>query len=461
MQARNKKLDCPDIFSGKRVLIIGLGKTGLACVNFLYERGVEFAVTDSRVKPPALQEMKDKYPDVALFLGGFDPQLIESSDVLIVSPGVPVSDPLISAAASNGKQVIGDIEIFAQCTGKPVVAITGSNGKSTVTTLVGEMARLAKKKVKVGGNIGVPVLGLIDEIDETELFVLELSSFQLETTHSLDATASVILNVTEDHMDRYTSFSSYAEAKKRIYHGGGVVVINKDDPYVASLAGTYLKQRKQYFFTLDKPDNDNTFGLLMHDGAQWLARGGQVLLPVSAVKIKGLHNYANVLASLALGTAIDLPVPAMLEAIQTFPGLAHRTQWVAENNGVTWFNDSKATNVGAAIAAINGMPVEKLIVILGGQGKGQDFSPLKPALQQHARHVLILGEDASLIVGCLEKIVPYTIVSDLAEAVLKARGLAKSGDAVLLSPACASFDMFEGYEHRGNTFMQLVEEVTR
>lgn len=461
MQKTEKKLSCPEMFSGKRVLIVGLGKTGMACVRFLYARGVEFAVTDSRVEPPALQEMKENYPDVAIFLEGFDKQVINSSDVLIVSPGIAITDPALLASNKHPEDIIGDIEVFSHCVREPVIGITGSNGKSTVTTLLGEMARLSNKNVKVGGNIGTPVLDLIQETSEADLYVLELSSFQLETTYSLNLAASVILNVSEDHMDRYSTVEEYARAKERIYRGTGIAIVNMDDPKLASLGETILKDRSIYLFTLNKPGTETTFGLIKHKNEQWLAKGKQALLPVSAIKIQGKHNVANVLATLALGTAIDLPVPAMLEAIQTFPGLAHRTQWVAEIAGVQWYNDSKATNVGASIAAIEGLSANKLVVILGGQGKGQDFSPLKPVLEKSARHIILMGQDATLIAEAMQDVVPCTFVSDMPEAVLKSKGLAQQGDAVLLSPACASFDMFDGYDQRGNVFMQLVEEVAR
>ena len=461
MPKQDKQIICPEIFTGQRVLVIGLGKTGMACVKFLCNRGVEVAAMDSRLNPPALQILKDNYPDVAVFLGEFDENIIDSSDVLVISPGVSLKNDAIAQAARSGKKILGDIEIFAECVKQPVIAITGSNGKSTVTTLVGEMIRLSRKNVKVGGNIGIPVLELIDEPGVTDIYVLELSSFQLETTESLNAAASVILNISEDHMDRYDSIDEYAIAKQKIYQGNGIVISNKDDLRVLQYTKMLGPEREVYYFTLKAPEYDNEFGVVTVSDEQWLAKGKQVLLPVSAMKIQGQHNVANALASLALGTAIDLPVPAMLEALQTFPGLAHRTQWVTEHDSVSWFNDSKATNVGAAIAAIEGLPANKLIVIMGGQGKGQDFSPLRDVLKRRARQVFLFGQDAPLISAALGDSVPHTIVDNLSEAVLKARHTAVAGDAVLLSPACASFDMFNGFEHRGNTFMQMVGEVTQ
>lgn len=459
MQTEPRQLPCADIFSGQRVLIVGLGDTGISCVRFLHERGVELAVTDSRLNPPGLKLLQEEYPDVGVFVGGFDTQAIARADVLLLSPGVSLKTPEILAAATHGKLIIGDIEVFARCVDKPVVAITGSNGKSTVTALMGEMAGLARKSVNVGGNIGTPALQLVETSQETDLFVLELSSFQLETTYSLDAAASVILNISEDHMDRYVSLNEYAQAKLRIYRGRGKVIANHDDPYVEALVRELEPQREILRFTLGEPIDDQCFGVESKAGELWLARGKQALLCIDEIRIKGKHNIANALASLALGSAVGLPMPAMLEALRRFPGLPHRTQWVAEYNGVQWFNDSKATNVGAALAAISGLQADTLFVILGGQGKGQDFTPLHEVLATRHCHVLLLGEDAERIGAALGDRIPQTRVKDMADAVNTAQRLAHAGDVVLLSPACASFDMFNGYAHRGQVFMQLVREA--
>jgi len=459
MQMDQRQLRCADIFSRQRVLVVGLGDTGLSCVRFLHPRGVELAVTDSRENPPGLQVLKEEFPDVGVFVGGFDLQAISRADVLLLSPGVSLTTPSIADAVAEGKPALGDIEVFARCVDKPVIAITGSNGKSTVTALTGEMARLARRQVFVGGNIGTPALQLVDQDQEAELYVLELSSFQLETTSSLNPAASVILNISEDHMDRYASLDEYALAKSRIYQGGGCVVINQDDPLVASLAPPQNRSRKVLRFTLSEPTGEDCFGVIHKDDQALLARGSQMLLPVSEIRIKGWHNVANALAALALGSAVELPMPAMLEALRDFPGLPHRTQWVAEQDGVQWYNDSKATNVGAAIAAITGLQAGTLFVILGGQGKGQDFSPLREVLESRNSHALLLGEDAERISAALGKDIPSTRVTDLKDAVNTARSLAQRGDVVLLSPACASFDMFRGYAHRGEVFMQLVREA--
>jgi UDP-N-acetylmuramoylalanine--D-glutamate ligase len=447
------------MFSGQRVLIIGLGKTGLSCAKFLTDRNVDFAVMDSRVQPPGIYEMKSDYPDVNLYMGGLDQNLINDFDVLIVSPGVALKESALRFAAMSGKSIIGDVEILAQCTDKPIIAITGSNGKSTVTTLVGEMAKHARKNAVVAGNIGVPVLNNIDQDEKVDLYILELSSFQLETTQSLNTVASTILNISEDHMDRYPSLSEYAQAKRKILSGKGTVIVNLDDEYLMSLIKDDIHSRKVIGFTLLEPASDDQFGLKNLEGTTWLARGNKVLLPVNNLKIKGKHNIANVLAALALGTALDLPIPVMLETIQQFTGLPHRTQWIIESDGVQWINDSKATNVGAAMAAINGMESNNLIIILGGQGKDQDFTDLGEVVQRKAKLVILMGEDADLIAESISPGVKIREVSSLREAVDVAHDNATSGDIVLLSPACASFDMFDGYEQRGNEFMRLVKEV--
>ncbi|MEJ2391826.1 MAG: UDP-N-acetylmuramoyl-L-alanine--D-glutamate ligase [Gammaproteobacteria bacterium] len=459
MQAKTQQLPCADVFCNQRVLVVGLGETGLSCVRFLHARGVELAVTDSRLDPPGLKMVQDLYPDVGVFVGGFDEQAIASADVLLLSPGVALKTPEIVKAGAQNKQIVGDIEVFSRCVNKPVIAITGSNGKSTVTALMGEMARLARKHVYVGGNIGTPVLELIEHEQEAELFVLELSSFQLETTYSLNAAASVILNISEDHMDRYDSLSDYARAKQRIYHGNGTVVVNQDDTRVMALTSDLEPGRRIIGFSLGKPRGEHDFGLMEKNNQTWLACGSQLLLAVDELRIKGSHNIANALACLALGTATGLPMPAMLEGLRQFSGLPHRTQWIAEHDGVQWFNDSKATNVGAALAAINGLQARTLFVILGGQGKGQDFTPLNGVLAARNAHVLLLGEDAERIASELDKRITQTMVKDMAEAVTTASQLARAGDVVLLSPACASFDMFRGYAHRGQVFTRIVQET--
>ena len=434
-------------------LVVGLGKTGLSCVKFLARHGVPVAVTDSRDNPPGLASLRAACPGVQCAVGGFDKQLFAWAQRLLVSPGVSLREPLIAEAQARGVEILGDVELFARLVNTPVVAITGSNGKSTVTTLVGEMCNAAGKRTLLGGNLGRPVLEMLDE-PPAEFYVLELSSFQLETTRSLNAAVSVVLNISADHMDRYDDVAAYARAKQGVYHGSGVQVINREDPVVAAMVEP---DRRVISFGLDAPSADN-YGRLSRNDKLWLARGSQTLLPVRELRISGEHNQANALAALAMGEAIGLPMVSMLEALRQFAGLPHRTQWVAEINGVNWYNDSKGTNVGAAVSAIRGLS-GSLVWIAGGQGKGADFSALREALAGKVRVAVLLGQDAEKIAEAIEAVAPIVFVNDMADAVRQAQALAQPGESVLLSPACASFDMFNGFEHRGEVFMAEVRAL--
>ncbi len=447
-----------------KTIVVGLGKTGLSCVRFLCAQGADVMVVDSRQTPPGLEELQREFPEVEIALGEFDEALFADAKDLIVSPGISVQTPAIKNAAQNGAGVMGDIELFAQQAKAPVIAITGSNGKSTVTTLVYEMAKAAKKDVRIGGNIGTPVLELLpenDQQDEAELYVLELSSFQLETTHSLKPAAATILNVSQDHLDRYTDMQDYVRAKQRIYDHAKYCVINADDSVATRMCGyPCLSQCACAKFTLNQPSTEKEYGVREHNGELWMAKGGLLLMPVAELKIAGMHNVANTLAAIALGDVVGLPMDAMLEAARNFTGLPHRCQWVAERNGVDWYNDSKATNVGSAEAAIKGLN-RPLVLIAGGEGKDQDFSPLKDALADTARAVVLMGRDAKLIESALEGVVPVVHVDSMQAAVEKANELVQPGDAVLLSPACASFDMFKGFEDRGNCFVDAVQRSVK
>lgn len=438
------------IAKGKTV-VVGLGKTGLSCARYLRRQGLDVVVVDSRAEPPGLETLQKELPEVPFIPGKFDGCMLSQAAMLVVSPGVALEQHAIAEAMAAGVPAIGDIELFARAVTAPVVAITGSNGKSTVTTLVYEMALVAGRDVRVGGNLGTPALELLGE-HEPDLYVLELSSFQLETTSSLKAAAATVLNVSQDHLDRYRDMDAYTEAKHRVFIGAKTWLINVDDPVV----GSWCQPNSGCLrFGLGTPATRFDFGVRESDGKRWLARGEELLMPVSELKIAGMHNVANALAALALGDAVGLPMDAMCAALRQFRGLAHRCQWVAEENSVTWFNDSKATNVGAAVAAITGMP-GKVVLIAGGEGKGQDFSPLRPAMAAKGRAVILIGRDASQIKAALGDIVPTTFAANLGEVVSQARALAQPGDAVLLAPACASFDMFSGYEDRGEQFVQAV-----
>lgn len=446
--------------SHKRVLVVGLGATGFSCARYLSDHGIEVAITDSRDFPPALDELQESYPDVAVFVGGFNAKAFERATCLIVSPGISLREPLIVEARARGAEIVGDIELFARNADAPVIAITGSNGKSTVTSLLGEMAKAAGLDARVGGNIGVPALDLL-HAPRPDLYILELSSFQLETTESLNAQAAAILNISEDHMDRYDDVTDYTSAKAKIYYGTGSLIVNLDDERVMATVNLIRQGRELIGFTANKPE-DGQFGICTIDdksNEEFLCYGNEKLLAVSELKIKGKHNTVNALAALALGKEANLPLHTMLAAIKEFAGLPHRTQWIAEKNNITWYNDSKATNVGAAIAAIKGIPADNIILIAGGQGKGQDFSPLKEVVKNKVKHLILLGEDAELLHQELSGCTEISFVADLTQAVNKANEVAVAGDAVLLSPACASFDMFSGYEQRGEEFASLVKEI--
>lgn len=435
-------------------LVVGLGQTGLACARFLAAHGEAFAVADSRSHPPGIDELRHELPEVPVYLGPFKRELFAAASRLLLSPGIAPQEPVIADAVAQGVELLGDIELFARFAAAPVVGITGSNGKSTVTALLGEMARNAGRRVLVGGNIGTPVLELLAQ-PAPDLYVLELSSFQLEVTTSLRCLAAVVLNVSEDHLDRHHTLANYAAIKSRIYHGTGVMVINTDDPLVAAMAEA---GRELVRFSLSRTPQANDFGLLMYEGQTWLARGESPLMPAAEVRIPGRHNLANALAALALGEACGLPMTAMLQTLREFPGLPHRCQWVAEIDGVNYYEDSKGTNVGATLAALEGMPGEKVVLIAGGQGKGQDFSPLRDAVANRARAIVLMGEDAALLAKALEGAAELKQVATIEDAVAKAAALARPGDSVLLSPACASFDMFRNYVERGEKFVAAVKE---
>ncbi|CAM3551809.1 UDP-N-acetylmuramoyl-L-alanine--D-glutamate ligase [Parendozoicomonas haliclonae] len=446
------------ISSDRQRIVVGLGKTGLACARWLYRAGTPFRVVDTRANPPGLDELQRECPGVEVVCSPLDAELLSTADELIVSPGLSLKEPAIAAAIEAGAKVVGDIELFCREVTAPIVAITGSNGKSTVTTLVGLMAEKAGVRVGVGGNIGLPVLEMLEQ-GEKDLYVLELSSFQLETTHSLRAKAATVLNVTPDHMDRYASLVEYHQAKHRIYRGCEGAVYNRDDARTTPLIPEAVNVLS---FGTGRPPGLKDFGLLTEDGETWLVQGLEKLLPVSEMKIRGQHNYANAMAALALGSLAGLPMMAMLDALREFPGLAHRCEWVADINGVGWFNDSKATNEGATVAAIEGLGIGltgKIILIAGGDGKGADFTELKPSVQRYVKDVLVMGVDGPRLAEAVGSVAPVQRVVDMADAVAKAKALATEGDIVLLAPACASFDMFDGFEHRGAVFREQVEAL--
>ncbi len=434
------------------ILVVGLGKSGASVVRWLAARGVDVRATDSRVSPPGLAEVAHLLPATRRFLGGFADDALAGVGLVVLSPGLPRTLPLLQAAAARGLDVVGDVELFAReanAAGVPVVGITGTNGKSTVTTLVGEMAREAGLDVGVGGNLGDPALDLLGA--GRQLYVIELSSYQLESCPSLRCAAATVLNVSPDHLDRYGTMAAYAAAKARLLVDCGLAVVNADDPLVAVMPAP-----QRVTFSLQQAGD---YRLATRAGADWLWAGEDPLLPLRELRIPGRHNAANALAALALADAVGVPRAASLAVLRRFAGLAHRAQWVGEHSGVTYIDDSKGTNVGATLAAVSGFR-EPLVVIAGGDGKGQDFTPLAAAFRGRVRGAVIIGRDGPAVAAALADACPVHACTTLPEAVRTAAGIAEPGDVVLLSPACASLDMFEDYAHRGRVFAAAVAELS-
>ena len=434
-------------YQGKKVVIIGLGMTGLSCVDFFMARGVTPRVMDTRVAPAGL----DKLPEaVERYVGGLNEDWLLTADLIVASPGIALAHPSLSAAADAGVEIVGDIELFCREAQAPIIAITGSNGKSTVTSLVGEMAKAAGLNVGVGGNIGLPALMLLDP--ERELYVLELSSFQLETTSSLRAAAATILNVTEDHMDRYPlGLQQYRAAKLRVYENARACIVNADDALTMPVRGA---DDRCISFGVDVGD----YHLNRQQGETWLRVKGEKVLNVKEMKISGQHNYSNALAALALADAAGLPRASSLKALTTFTGLAHRFQLVLEHNGVRWINDSKATNVGSTEAALNGLHLDgTLYLLLGGDGKSADFTPLSRYLTGDNVRLYSFGRDGAQLAALRPDVAVQT--ETMEQAMRQIAPQVVAGDMVLLSPACASLDQFKNFEQRGDIFARLAKEL--
>ncbi len=450
-------------WQGKTVLVLGLGESGLAMAQWLARQGARVRVADSRKEPPFAAELKRSAPGAVLLTGSFNDELVDGAELIGLSPGLSLNEPVVAEAARRGIPIVGEIELFAGALRElgareqsKVVAITGTNGKTTTTALTGALCRAAGKVAAVAGNISPAALSALmtclDAGKLPEVWVLELSSFQLETTVSLAAEASAVLNVSDDHLDRYAGLDDYAAAKARIFAGGDVQVLNRQDARVMAMARA---ASRRLTFGLDAPAGADDFGL--SDG--WLMHGGERLLRADELAMSGLHNAANALAALALCHAIGLPLAPLLPALRDFKGLPHRVERVAEIDGVAWYDDSKGTNVSATVAALEGLG-RKIVLIAGGDGKGQDFSPLEPALAAHGRALVLIGRDATRIEAAVADCgVPVIHAQDMDQAVRKAAVAARSGDAVLLSPACASFDMFRNYAHRAEVFALSVREL--
>lgn len=441
----------------KRVLVLGLGETGLSALRWLHAQGARLSVADTRENPPGIEALKAELPQVTIHTGAFKASIFAELDLIVASPGVPLSETEVQAAISRGINVVGDVELFGQYrpASAKVIAITGANGKTTVTTLVGEMCKAAGLKTIVAGNIGLPVLDALS-METPDVYVLELSSFQLETTSNLHIDAATMLNLSEDHMDRYASFQDYAIAKARVFYNATLQVLNRDDAWSMMMARAKLAQVTFGLSALTKENSNSDYGLQEVDGETWLVEGEKALINLRDLKIVGLHNAANALAAVALCRGIGIDYVPIIQTLYNFKGLPHRVEWVANIDDVDYYDDSKGTNVGATCAALNGLP-QKAVLIAGGDGKGQDFTPLAGAVAENARAVVLIGRDAPLIeAALLATAIPLYQAVDLPEAVNIAKKLAHPGDAVLLSPACASFDMFKNYVHRAEVFVSSV-----
>ncbi len=445
---------------GKRVLVVGLGESGLAMAKWLHRQGALVRVADSRDNPPNVDALQRVAPGAELIAGPFTSAPFASADLVALSPGVAKATPVIAAV---NQKIVSEIELFAagvreQVPGSKIVAITGSNGKTTTTALTAHLLNGAGVPAIACGNISPSALdALMDAQDAGALpkvWVVELSSFQLETTHHLNAAAATVLNVSEDHLDRYDgSLANYAAAKSRVFQGKGVMVLNRDDDW--SMANGRCG-RTMVTFGLNAAPRGVDYGFA--DGV--ICRGKEKLVALADLKLSGLHNAANAMAALALCEAIGVEPTRLIEPLKSFSGLPHRVETVAEIDGVLYVDDSKGTNVGATLAAIEGMGC-KVAIVLGGDGKGQDFSPLKPALEKHGRAVALIGRDAAAIGMALEGSgVPTRILGDMEAAVRWLAAQAQSGDCVLLSPACASLDMYKNYAHRAQAFIDAVKGLS-
>lgn len=447
--------------SSSRYLVAGLGKTGHSIARYLQRRNQSFAVFDTRTEPAGLTEFRDEFPGVEVFLGDVPDAIYKQLSAVITSPGVALDQTVMQKVIAANIPVYGDIECLAREVQAPVIAITGTNGKSTVTTLVGAMAQASGHTVAVAGNIGLPVLDLLDNDVPYDLWVLELSSFQLDLTTSLAPIAATILNITPDHLDRHHTFEAYVQAKQRVYNQAQFLLYNRDDTWTLPQSGAGSQQAVMCSYGLDEP-LEGHWGLKTMHASIYLAYGQECLLPVHNLRIKGRHNWSNALAACALAHAAGISFSCMKDVLQQFTGLPHRTQWLRTLDGVDWINDSKGTNIGATISAIAGLGGAmqgKIVLIAGGQGKGADFRELRDSMTDYVRSVVLIGEDADKLEHALCDVVDVARATSLEQAITAARVAAKPGDVVLLSPACASLDMFRDFNHRGEVFAAAVDAL--
>lgn len=454
----------PMSLAGRRVLVLGLGETGLAVARWVAREGGRPRIADTRAVPPKVDELRRALPEAELRCGAFAPELLETVDLLVSSPGLSLEGPFVQSAVARGIPLAGEIEVFAwglrsHGRGK-VIAVTGTNGKTTVTAMTGHLLHGAGIDCEIAGNIGPAALAALTARVEARklpaVWVLELSSYQLESTWTLAPDAAVMLNLSQDHLDRYASLAGYGMAKARVFQGMGTQVLNRDDARSLAMA---IPGRRRVSFGLGAPERAEDYGLVSLDGTDWIVRGGRRIVATGELKLHGAHNTANAMAAAALAGLAGADIEAIAAGLRSFPGLPHRFEQVTAIGGVVYIDDSKATNVGATIAALNGLG-RPAVLILGGEAKGQDFKPLAGAVTRHATRVLLIGRDAPLIAAAIAAAgVPLENCASLEDAVGAAARAARPGDAVLLSPACASFDMFRDYRHRGEVFARAVREL--
>ena len=434
-------------------LVVGLGTTGLSVARYLRRSGLDAAFVDSRDEPPGVQELADVWPDADVVLGKM--KLPDDVQRLIVSPGIADKEPLIKKARKANLEVVSDIELFARDAKSPYAAVTGSNGKSTVTTLLYHMGCAAGKETLAGGNLGEPALDLLSA-EDPDLYILELSSFQLLRTDSLAPAVAVLLNVSPDHLDWHRSEKEYRDSKYRIYQNAVAAVVNRADKRSLKETGHI---ENVISFGMDEPE-DGQYGIRIEDGISYLARGNTMFIATTEMAMYGRHNQENALAALAAGELLGFGMPAMLQVLDEFPGLPHRMQFVARRGSVDYINDSKATNVAAAVASVESVD-NMIVLVAGGEGKGGKFGDLAAVLENKLRAAVLLGADADRIADALDTVKPVYFARDMQDAVEQASSYAESDDTVLLAPACASFDQFENYAARGDAFAAAVEALPR
>ncbi len=440
-------------------VVLGLGQTGISMLRFLQAHGIKpIAIMDTRKQIANYDEICAEFPDIPIILGALDQNWLNKAQVILISPGVDPRLPELVALRDKHIPIVGDVELFAQVAKAPIIAVTGTNGKSTVVTLVGELIAEAGHRVMVAGNIGLPVLECLAE-PEPDYYVLELSSFQLEATDNLHVLSAVVLNVTDDHMDRYDQFDDYVAAKQRIYRHCEHPVINYDEP--RSWRGVSYLKEPMIAYSMKQSSGVECY-LDVHGGQTWLAYNKQSLVSLDMLAMQAKHQVQNALAAIALTRFVaGVDKACIANVLSSFTGLSHRCQLVAKSDEVMWYNDSKATNVAAAVAALNSLGdthPKGVIWIAGGQGKGADFSPLIDPVSKHVKVALLIGEDRQQIASQIESYTEVKLVETMAEAIDQAYQLVDSGEVVLLSPACASFDMYSGFSQRGDSFCDEVRK---